>query len=180
AGCRGGSGRGGGSAAALLGRRRKVVVVEPVNGLDPEGVRWIRALLRTLADDGCTVFYSSHLMSEMAQTAQKLIVIGRGRLIADSTVEQFIAATTVASVVVRSPETGRLRGLLDRPGVRITAEGPDLLRVDGIAPEEVGTIAAKSGVPVFDLRVERASLEDAFMQATQDSVEYGATGLDNL
>jgi len=156
------------------------VLDEPVNGLDPEGVRWIRALLRTLADEGCTVFYSSHLMSEMAQTAQNLIVIGRGRLIADSTVEQFIAATTVASVVVRSPETGRLRGLLDRPGGRIAVEGPDLLRVDGIAPEEIGTIALRAGVPVFDLRVERASLEDAFMQATQDSVEYGASGLENL
>jgi ABC-2 type transport system ATP-binding protein len=169
-----------GIAVALLGRPRTVVMDEPVNGLDPEGVRWIRALLRTLADEGCTVFYSSHLMSEMAQTAQNLIVIGRGRLIADSTVEQFIAATTVASVVVRSPKTGRLRSLLDRPGCRIAVEGPDLLRVDGIAPEEIGTIALQAGVPVFDLRVERASLEDAFMQATQDSVEYGATGLENL
>ncbi len=169
-----------GIAVALLGRPRTVVMDEPVNGLDPEGVRWIRALLRTLADEGCTVFYSSHLMSEMAQTAQNLIVIGRGRLIADSTVEQFIAATTVASVVVRSPHTGRLRGLLDRPGVRIATEGPDLLRVDGITPEEIGTIALQAGVPVFDLRVERASLEDAFMRATQDSVEYGATGLENL
>jgi len=169
-----------GIAVALLGRPRTVVMDEPVNGLDPEGVRWIRALLRTLADEGCTVFYSSHLMSEMAQTAQNLIVIGRGRLIADSTVEQFIAATTVASVVVRSPETSRLRGLLDRPGVQIASEGPDLLRIDGITAEEIGTIALSAGVPVFDLRVERASLEDAFMQATQDSVEYGATGLENL
>jgi ABC-2 type transport system ATP-binding protein len=169
-----------GIAVALLGRPRTIVMDEPVNGLDPEGVRWIRALLRTLADEGCTVFYSSHLMSEMAQTAANLIVIGRGRLIADSTVEQFIAATTVASVVVRSPQTGRLRGLLDRPGVRIAAEGPDLLRVDGITPEEIGTLALQAGVPVFDLRVERASLEDAFMQATQDSVEYGPAGLENL
>jgi ABC-2 type transport system ATP-binding protein len=119
-------------------------------------------------------------MSEMAQTATNLIVIGRGRLIADSTVEQFIATTTVASVVVRSPETGRLRGLLDRPGVRIATEGPDLLRIDGITSEEVGTIALQAHVPVFDLRVERASLEDAFMRATHDSVEYGAAGLENL
>jgi ABC-2 type transport system ATP-binding protein len=169
-----------GIAVALLGRPRTVVMDEPVNGLDPEGVRWIRALLRALADEGCTVFYSSHLMSEMAQTAKNLIVIGRGRLIADSTVEQFIAATTVASVVVRSPQTGRLRDLLDRPGVRIATEGPDRLRVDGITAEEIGTTALQAGVPVFDLRVERASLEDAFMQATQDSVEYGATGLENL
>jgi ABC-2 type transport system ATP-binding protein len=169
-----------GIAVALLGRPRTVVMDEPVNGLDPEGVRWIRALLRALADEGCTVFYSSHLMSEMAQTATNLIVIGRGRLIADKTVEEFIAATTVASVVVRSPETGRLRGLLDRPGVQIAAEGPDLLRIDGISSEEIGTIAFQASVPVFDLRVERASLEDAFMQATHDSVEYGAAGLENL
>jgi ABC-2 type transport system ATP-binding protein len=169
-----------GIAVALLGRASTIVMDEPVNGLDPDGVRWIRALLRRLADEGCTVFYSSHLMSEMAQTATNLIVIGRGRLIADSTVEQFIATTTVASVVVRSPETGRLRGLLDRPGVRIATEGPDLLRIDGITSEEVGTIALQAHVPVFDLRVERASLEDAFMRATHDSVEYGATGLENL
>jgi ABC-2 type transport system ATP-binding protein len=169
-----------GIAAALLGRPRTIVLDEPVNGLDPEGVRWIRALLRTLAEEGCTVFYSSHLMSEMAQTAKNLIVIGRGRLIANSTVEQFIASTTMASVVVRSPQTGRLRDLLDRPGVQIAAEGPDQLRVDGITAEEIGTIALQAGLPVFDLRVERASLEDAFMQATQDSVEYGATGLENL
>jgi ABC-2 type transport system ATP-binding protein len=169
-----------GIAAALLGRPRTVVMDEPVNGLDPDGVRWIRSLLRTLADEGCTVFYSSHLMSEMAQTAKSLIVVGRGRLIADSTVEQFIARTTVASVVVRTPEAVRLRGLLHRPGVQIATEGPDLLRVDGITAEEIGTVAFQARVPVFDLRVEQASLEEAFMQATQDSVEYEATGLENL
>jgi ABC-2 type transport system ATP-binding protein len=169
-----------GIAVALLGRPRTVVMDEPVNGLDPEGVRWIRALLRRLAEEGCTVFYSSHLMSEMAQTATNLIVIGRGRLIADSTVERFIATTTGASVVVRSPETGRLRGLLARPGVHVATVGPDVLRVDGITPEEVGAIAFEAHVPVFDLTADRASLEDAFMQATQDSVEYGATGLENL
>jgi ABC-2 type transport system ATP-binding protein len=169
-----------GIAVALLGRPRTVVLDEPVNGLDLEGVRWIRTLLRSLADEGCTVFYSSHLMTEIAQTAANLIVIGRGRLIADSTVEQFIAETTAASVVVRSPETGRLRGLLDRPGVKIASEGPDLLRVEGITAEEIGTIAFEARVPVFDLGVERPSLEEAFMQATHDSVEYEATGLENL
>lgn len=169
-----------GIAVALLGRASTIVLDEPVNGLDPEGVRWIRALLAALAGEGCTVFYSSHLMSEMAQTATNLIVIGRGRLIADTTVERFIASTTTASVVVRSPETGRLRDLLDRPGARIAAEAPDLLRIDGITPEEIGTIASRASVPVFDLRVERASLEDAFMSATHDSVEYGIRGLENL
>ena len=120
------------------------------------------------------------LMTEMAQTATNLIVIGRGRLIAESTVEQFIATTTAASVMVRSPEAGRLYGLLDRPGVRVAAEGPDLLRVNGITAEEIGTIAYQAHVPVFDLRAERASLEEAFMQATHDGVEYQAIGLENL
>ena len=155
-----------GIAAALLGRPRTIVIGRAGQRPGPGRGPWIRALLRTLAEEGCTVFYSSHLMSEMAQTAKNLIVIGRGRLIADGTVEQFIAATTVASVVIRSPQTRRLRGLLDRPGARIATEGPDLLRVDGITPEEIGTIALQAGVPVFDLRVERASLEDAFSPDT--------------
>ena len=165
-----------GIAVALLGRPRTIVLDEPVNGLDPEGVRWIRVLMRSLADEGCTVLVSSHLMSEMAQTATNLIVIGRGRLIADSTVERFIAATTPASVVVRSPEAARLRGLLDRAGATVTADAPDRLRVDGLTAEEIGTIACHARIPVFELRVVQASLEDAFMQATQDSVEFATTG----
>jgi ABC-2 type transport system ATP-binding protein len=165
-----------GIAVALLGRPRTIVLDEPVNGLDPEGVRWIRVLMRSLADEGCTVLVSSHLMSEMAQTATNLIVIGRGRLIADSTVERFIAATTPASVVVRSPEAARLRGLLDRAGATVTADAPDGLRVDGLTTEAIGTIACHARVPVFELRVVQASLEDAFMQATQDSVEFATTG----
>jgi ABC-2 type transport system ATP-binding protein len=165
-----------GIAVALLGRPRTIVLDEPVNGLDPEGVRWIRLLLRSLADEGCTVFVSSHLMSEMAQTATKLIVIGRGRLIADSTVERFITASTSASVIVRSPEAARLRRLLDRVGATITADAPDVLRVDGFTAEEIGTIACHAQVPLFELRIAQASLEEAYMQATRDSVEYAATG----
>jgi ABC-2 type transport system ATP-binding protein len=163
-----------GIAVALLGRPRTIVLDEPVNGLDPEGVRWIRLLMRSLADQGCTVFVSSHLMSEMAQTATNLIVIGRGRLIADSTVERFIATTTSASVVVRSPEAARLRGLLSRMGGTVTADAPDVLRVDGLTTEEISTIASQASVPVFELRIEQASLEEAYMQATHDSVEYTA------
>jgi ABC-2 type transport system ATP-binding protein len=165
-----------GIAVALLGRPRTIVLDEPVNGLDPEGVRWIRVLMRSLADEGCTVFVSSHLMSEMAQTATNLIVIGRGRLIADSTVERFVAATVSASVVVRSPEAARLRGLLDRVGATVAADAPDVLRVDGLTAEEIGTIACDARMPVFELRVEQASLEEAFMEATRDSVEYATAG----
>ena len=106
-----------GIAAALLGQPRTVVLDEPVNGLDPEGVRWVRSLLRELADEGRTVFVSSHLMSEMAQTAVRLVVIGRGRLIADCTVEEFVARTTTAAVLVRTPQAPRLRSLLLGPDV---------------------------------------------------------------
>jgi ABC-2 type transport system ATP-binding protein len=165
-----------GIAVALLGRPRTIVLDEPVNGLDPEGVRWIRVLMRSLADEGCTVFVSSHLMSEMAQTATNLIVIGRGRLIADSTVERFVAATVSALVVVRSPEAARLRGLLDRVGATVAADAPDVLRVDGLTAEEIGTIACDARMPVFELRVEQAFLEEAFMEATRDSVEYATAG----
>jgi len=165
-----------GIAAALLGRPRTVVLDEPVNGLDPEGVRWIRTLLRSLADDGCTVFVSSHLMSEMAQTASRLVVVGRGRLIAESTVEDFVNATTATSVIVRSPEAARLRGLLSSAGVTITSDAPDQLAVDGLTADEVGTIAWQAHLPVFELRIATASLEEAFMQATHDSVEYATAG----
>jgi ABC-2 type transport system ATP-binding protein len=165
-----------GIAVALLGQPRTIVLDEPVNGLDPEGVRWIRVLMRSLADEGCTVFVSSHLMSEMAQTATNLIVIGRGRLIAGSTVERFVAATVSALVVVRSPEAARLRGLLDRVGATVAADAPGVLRVDGLTAEEIGTIACDARMPVFELRVEQASLEEAFMEATRDSVEYATAG----
>jgi ABC-2 type transport system ATP-binding protein len=165
-----------GIAAALLGRPRTIVLDEPVNGLDPEGVRWIRTLLRSLADDGCTVFVSSHLMSEMAQTATRLVVLGRGRLIAQSTVEQFVQATTSASVVVRSPESARLRGLLSRSGVTVTADIPDQLEVNGLTAEQIGVLAWQAHLPIFELRAATASLEDAFMHATQDSVEYATAG----
>jgi ABC-2 type transport system ATP-binding protein len=165
-----------GIAAALLGRPRTIVLDEPVNGLDPEGVRWIRTLLRSLADQGGTVFVSSHLMSEMAQTATRLVVVGRGRLIAESTVEQFVQTSTSASVVVRSPEAARLRGLLSRSGVTVTADTPDELEVNGLTAEQIGVLAWQAHLPVFELRVATPSLEEAFMQATQDSVEYATAG----
>src|SRR5690348_8500600 len=141
-----------GIAAALLGRPQTVVLDEPVNGLDPEGVRWVRTLLRQLADEGRTVFVSSHLMSEMAQTATRLVVLGRGRLIADSTVEQFVAQTTVS----------------------VSTAGDGQLQVAGLSAEQIGTIAWHANLPLHELTTVRASLEDAFMQVTQDSVEYAA------
>ncbi len=161
-----------GVASALLGDPKAVVLDEPVNGLDPEGVRWIRTLLRALAKDGRTVFVSSHLMSEMAQTATRLIVVGRGRLIADTTVEEFVARASGSSVTVRTPEAGRLRDLLLGPDVTITSDRADVLHVQGLDAEQIGTVAWRAQLPVFELTLQQASLEQAFMELTQDSVEY--------
>jgi ABC-2 type transport system ATP-binding protein len=147
-----------------------------VNGLDPEGVLWIRNLLKGLAAEGRTVFVSSHLMSEMAQTATRLIVVGRGRLIADTTVEEFVARASGHSVTVRTPEAARLRDLLLGPDVTITSEQADVLCVQGLSAEQIGTVAWRAHVPVFELASQQASLEEAFMQLTQDSVEYRSAG----
>ena len=170
-----------GIASALLGQPQTVVLDEPVNGLDPDGVRWIRILLRELADEGRTVLVSSHLMSEMAQTATQLIVVGRGRLIADCTVEQFIARTTASSVVVRSPEAVRLRGLLQGPDVLVASERSDVLHVTGLGADQIGTIAWQANLPILELSVVQPSLEEAFMRATRTSVEFGdVTSLEAL
>jgi ABC-2 type transport system ATP-binding protein len=162
-----------GIAAALLGRPQTVVLDEPVNGLDPDGVRWIRSLLGELAAEGRTVLVSSHLMSEMAQTATRLVVIGRGRLIADSTVADFVSATTAAAVAVRSPDAARLRELLLGPDVSVSSQQRDVLHVSGLTAEQIGTIAWQAHLPVHELTVLQPSLEEAFMQATRDSVEFG-------
>jgi ABC-2 type transport system ATP-binding protein len=161
-----------GIAVALLGQPRTIVLDEPVNGLDPEGVRWVRTLLRSLADRGCTVFVSSHLLGEMAESADRLVVIGRGRVIADNTVEEFVAGMVSDAVVVRSPEAARLRTLLNGPGITITADSPDALHVRGLATDQIGRTAWQAHIPVLELSVARGSLEDAFMQATNDSTEF--------
>jgi ABC-2 type transport system ATP-binding protein len=166
-----------GVASALLGDPKVVVLDEPVNGLDPEGVLWIRNLLKALAADGRTVFVSSHLMSEMAQTATRLIVVGRGRLIADTTVEEFVARASGSSVTVRTPEASRLRDLLLGPDVTISSEQPDVLRVQGLNTEQIGTVAWQAHLPVFELALHQASLEQAFMQLTEGSVEYRSAGV---
>ena len=166
-----------GVASALLGNPQTVVLDEPVNGLDPEGVRWMRTKLKDLAADGHTVFVSSHLMSEMAQTATRLVVIGRGHLIADTTVDEFVARASNHSVTVRTPETARLRELLLGPDITVTTDTgqPDVLGVDGLTVEHIGTIAWQNQIPIFELTVQQASLEEAFMTLTNDSVEYRST-----
>ena len=162
-----------GVAAALLGQPQTVVLDEPVNGLDPDGVRWIRLLLKSLAAEGRTVFVSSHLMSEMAQTATRLVVLGRGRLITETSVEDFTGHAS-AGVLVRTPETARLGQVLAAPGVTVIEDGTDLLRVCGTTAEQIGTAAWRAHLPVYELTPTHASLEEAFMQVTQDSIEYHA------
>ena len=161
-----------GVASALLGNPRVVVLDEPVNGLDPEGVLWIRTLLRALAEEGRTVFVSSHLMSEMAQIATRLVVVGRGRLIADTTVDEFVARASGGAVTVRTPQAAALRELLLGPDITVTSEVADVLVVQGLTAEQIGTAAWQAHLPVFELSVQQASLEEAFMQLTRDAVEY--------
>ena len=161
-----------GIASALLGDPRVVVLDEPVNGLDPEGVLWIRNLLKSLAAEGRTVFVSSHLMSEMALTATRLVVIGRGRLIADTTVAEFVGRAGGGVVTVRTPQAAQLRELLLGPDVTITSEQAGVLYVQGLTAEQIGTAAWQAHLPLFELTAQQASLEEAFMQLTDDSVDY--------
>jgi ABC-2 type transport system ATP-binding protein len=161
-----------GVAAALLGDPRTVVLDEPVNGLDPEGVLWIRHLLKALADEGRTVFISSHLMSEMALTAQHLIIVGRGRLIADTTVEGFIAQASGNVTRVRSPQAHALSAQLSVANVTVTHLDAETLEVTGLTAQEIGIIAWEDHIPVAELTTKQASLEDAFMELTRDAVDY--------
>jgi ABC-2 type transport system ATP-binding protein len=161
-----------GIASALLGDPATVMLDEPVNGLDPEGVHWIRNLLKALAAEGRTVFVSSHLMSEMAVTADHLIVIGRGRLIADMGIDEFVQKASGKRVLVRSPEAPRLRDLLLGPDVNVKSDEPSVLEVEGVTAEQVGDIAAANMIPLHELTPIQASLEEAFMELTSDDVEF--------
>jgi ABC-2 type transport system ATP-binding protein len=161
-----------GIACALLGDPATVILDEPVNGLDPEGVRWVRLLLRDLAAEGRTVFVSSHLMSEMALTAQHLIVIGRGELIADASVEQLTAQAAKPTVHVRSPQAAELRNLIVSAEVTVTSAQSGVLSVAGLDSDAIGTVAARHGITLYELTPQRASLEEAFMELTRGAVEY--------
>jgi ABC-2 type transport system ATP-binding protein len=161
-----------GIASALLGDPHTVILDEPVNGLDPEGVRWVRTLLRGLAAEGRTVFVSSHLMSEMALTAEHLIVVGRGEMIADTSVHEFIQRASSNTVRVRSPQAGTLRDLMAGPDVSVTSDEAGVLIVTGLAADRIGTVAAQHGLTLYELAAQEASLEDAFMELTRDAVEY--------
>ena len=164
-----------GIASALLGDPHTLVLDEPVNGLDPEGIQWIRTLLRGLAAEGRTIFVSSHLMSEMALTADHLIVIGRGRLLADMPTSEFIAQASPGLVRVRSPQAAELRELLLQDGVAVSSDEPGVLEVSGLDAAEIGERAAAARLTLHELASHSASLEAAFMEMTRDAVEYEAT-----
>jgi ABC-2 type transport system ATP-binding protein len=161
-----------GIASALLADPRIVMLDEPVNGLDPDGIQWIRGLLRHLADEGRTVFLSSHLMSELELTAQHLVIIGRGRILADMSMRDFIASSSRNHVHVVSPDAAALREVLAGPGVTLAWISPEVLEVEGMEAARVGELAARAGVTLHQLATVEASLEEAFMELTRDAVEY--------
>ncbi|WP_406310950.1 ABC transporter ATP-binding protein [Streptomyces thermoviolaceus] len=163
-----------GIAAALLGDPRILMFDEPVNGLDPEGIHWIRGLMKSLAAEGRTVFVSSHLMSEMALTADHLIVIGQGRLLADTSMADFVADNAHARVRVRTPDRERLLDALQRAGLTAQDAGDGVLEIEGDAAERIGELAAEHRIVLHELSVRRSSLEEAFMRLTAGAVEYHA------
>jgi ABC-2 type transport system ATP-binding protein len=168
-----------GIAGALLGDPAILMFDEPVNGLDPEGILWIRNLMKALAAEGRTVFVSSHLMSEMESTADHLLVIGRGRLIADCTVAEFIARNSVQTVRVRTPQADELRAAVALAGGHVAAAADGGFVVQGLAPDQIGDLAFERGIRLHELAQAHASLEQAFMELTASSVEFHAhAGID--
>jgi ABC-2 type transport system ATP-binding protein len=169
-----------GIAAALLGDPPVLLLDEPVNGLDPEGIRWIRSLLRSLAGEGRAVFVSSHLMSELEGTADHLVVIGRGRLIADAGVGELIGAASDHTVTLRTPDRNEVMALLAGAGAAVTSTGGDALTVAGLAPERIAGLVAEAGLGLSALTPHRATLEEVYMQLTQGAVEYSASAGEDL
>ncbi|MFE3022897.1 ABC transporter ATP-binding protein [Nocardia tengchongensis] len=173
-----------GLAGALLGDPQVLLFDEPVNGLDPEGILWIRRFMQRLAAEGRTVLVSSHLLSEMAQTAEHLVVIGRGRLISDTTTKDFIEKASEQSVRVRSPQLDQLRSLLTSNGMTVRedgaeADGPALM-VAGVSSDAVGKLAGANDITLYELSPQRASLEEAFMRMTGGAVQYHGEGFDQV
>jgi ABC-2 type transport system ATP-binding protein len=163
-----------GIAAALLGDPPVLLLDEPVNGLDPDGVVWIRTLLRALAAEGRTILLSSHLMSEMALTADRLVIIGRGRLIAQAAMADFLAGGSGGQVTVRSPQAAALAAVLTAQGATITQAEGEALNVTGAATEEIGQAARDNGIILTGLSASRATLEDRYMELTRDAGDYRA------
>jgi ABC-2 type transport system ATP-binding protein len=167
-----------GIAAALLGDPSTVMLDEPVNGLDPEGIHWMRSLLKGLASEGRTVFVSSHLMTEMSLTADHLIVIGRGRKIADTSTTEFLSAASGNVVRLRSPQATELSRLVAAPDVTVEALQPGYLEVHGLTAAQIGDVAAANGIALHELTPQQASLEEAFMDLTREEIEFKAAELE--
>jgi ABC-2 type transport system ATP-binding protein len=167
-----------GIAAALLGDPGVLLLDEPVNGLDPEGVAWIRALLKSLAAEGRTVLVSSHLMSEMENTADRLVIIGRGKLIAQAAIGELLAAGPGNYVKVRSPQAGELSAALEARGASVTCDSDGVLAVTGATTEEIGELARARGFTLAELAARQTSLEDRYMELTRDTANYRSTVAD--
>lgn len=161
-----------GIAAALLGDPHTLILDEPVNGLDPEGVRWVRQFVRAAAAEGRTVLLSSHLMSEMAQTADHVIVLGKGKVLADAPLDELVRQWTKTAVRVVTPRAGELAALLAGPDVEITSASPETLDIAGLTPARIGDIACEHAIALHELTPESGSLEDAYLALTGESVEY--------
>ena len=169
-----------GLAGALLGDQQVLLFDEPVNGLDPEGILWIRRFMQRLAAEGRTVLVSSHLLSEMAQTAEHLVVIGQGQLISDTSTADFIAKASENSVRVRSPQLDQLRSLLTSNGMTVREDGDQALVVAGVTSDEVGKLAGANSITLFELAPQQASLEEAFMRMTGGAVQYHGAAVDQV
>ena len=165
-----------GIAAAMLGDAPVLMFDEPINGLDPEGIRWIRGFLRSLAAEGRAVLVSSHLMSELEGTADDVIVIGRGRLIASTTVSELLSAASDGRVNLRTPRAAEVMALLARAGGTPTSTGPDSITVIGLEAARIAELTTERGLPLHELTPQRASLEEAYIELTQDAVEFTAGG----
>jgi ABC-2 type transport system ATP-binding protein len=163
-----------GIATVLLGDPATLLLDEPVNGLDPEGIQWIRQLLRNLAAEGRSVLVSSHLMSEMALTADRLIVVGKGRLITEGTVDEVVQSSSISYVHVDTADPTALHSLLDEAGADVAAGSDNTLNVTGLDARQIGIIAGSAGITLYELAPRHASLEDAFMELTRDAAEYRA------
>lgn len=161
-----------GIASALLGDPHTLILDEPVNGLDPEGVRWVRQFVRYAASEGRTVLLSSHLMSEMAQTADHVIVMGRGKVLADAPLAELVRAWTTNTVRVRTPRAADLVAAVGGPDVEVVSSAPDLLDIVGLPAARIGDLAAARGIPLHELTPTTGSLEDAYLALTGDAVEY--------